>query len=174
VKPGTILAVPPEEVERLTGAPLPARTPVRAACLDLGLRRLPRESALFAMDLDQPLYLSVHSASAQLAPQGSALVHIVRYGKPDETPDRAQLESFADLLLPGWRDEVEIGRFLPNMIVSHAIPAPAGRAQVHIPGLPGVAFAGDWVGQHHMLADAAAASALDAAQLLWERSAVAA
>jgi hypothetical protein len=126
------------------------------------------------MDLNEPLYLSVHSASARLAPEGSALVQIVRYLRTDETADRKQLEAFADLLLPGWRGEVEIARFLPNMIVSHAIPAPAGRAPVQIPGLPGVAVAGDWVGSSHMLADAAAASGLRAAELIWQKKAAAA
>jgi hypothetical protein len=172
--PGTILAVPPEEVERLTGVHLPTRTPVRAACLDLGLRSLPKGSALFAMDLHQPLYLSVHSASARLAPEGSATVQIARYLQSGEKADRGQLESFADLLLPGWRGAVEVARFLPNMIVSHAIPRLAGRASVRNPALPGIAIAGDWVGTRHMLADAAAASALEAAEAVWERRAIAA
>jgi hypothetical protein len=174
VHPGTILALPPDEVERLTGVRLPARIPVRAACLDLGLRRLPKTSALFAMDLDEPLYFSVHSASARLAPEGSASVQIVRYMRSDEKADRKQLESFADLLLPGWRIEADVARFLPDMIVSHAVPSPSGRADVQIPGLPGVAVAGDWVGQSHMLADAAASSAIEAAEVVWRRRAVAA
>ena len=174
VEPGTILAIPPEEVERLTGVTLPSRTPVRAACLDLGLQRLPKGSALFAMDLHEPLYLSVHSASGRLAPEGSALVHLIRYLQPNETANREQLESFADLLLPGWRGETLIARFLPNMIVSYALPGPGGRAGVRVPELLGVAMAGDWVGERHMLADAAAASALEAAEFVWGKNALAA
>ncbi len=168
--PGTVLAIAPEEIERMTHVKLPARTPSRVACFDLGLRRLPKGSALFAMDLEQPLYLAVHSASARLAPEGSALVHIVRYGEAD----RDQMEAFADLLLPGWRNETEVARFLPSMIVAHDVPGPAGRAPVQLPGYPGVAIAGDWVGPHAMLSDAAAASALEAAELVWKRSAIAA
>lgn len=173
-KPGTILALPPEEVERVARVRLPPRRPARAACLDLGLRHLPKDAALFAMDLNQPLYLSVHSAAARLAPANSALVHVVRYLLPGEVSERSQLEAFADLLLPGWRGEAEVARFLPDMIVSHDIPGPAGRVPVHVPGLPEVALAGDWVGPRAMLSDAAAASALEAAQWVWERSAVAA
>ena len=170
---GTILAVPPDEVGRLTGARLPARVPVRAACLDLGLRRLPKGAALFALDLDAPLYYSVHSASAKLAPEGSASVQIARYLDADEMADRGQLEAFADLMAPGWRSEVEVDRFLPNMIVSHAVPTPAGRASVNVVG-KGVAVAGDWVGADYMLADAAAASAIQAANAVFGYRAVAA
>jgi hypothetical protein len=174
VEPGTILAIPPDEVERLTGAKMPARTPVRAACLDLGLRSLPKSAALFAMDLNQPLYLSMHSASARLAPNGAALVHLIRYLNTGETADRGQLEAFADFSIPGWRTEAEVSRFLPNMIVSYALPTPAGRCGVDLPGLPGVAVAGDWTGPRYMLADAAAAGALAAVDVVWNRSAVAA
>src|SRR5262249_34396930 len=44
--------------------------PVRAACLDVALASLPRPKATFALGIDAPLYLSVHSASARLAPDG--------------------------------------------------------------------------------------------------------
>ena len=41
--------------------------------------------------------------------------------------DRAQMERFADLLMPGWRDRVAGGtehagvRFLPEMTVTHGL-----------------------------------------------------
>src|SRR5262249_1098075 len=54
-------------------------SPVKAACLDLGLRRLPQPRATFALGVDQPLYLSVHSAVARLAPAGAATIHVAKY-----------------------------------------------------------------------------------------------
>ena len=42
----------------------------RAACLDLALSRLPQPRATFALGIDRPLYLSVHSAYADARPAG--------------------------------------------------------------------------------------------------------
>ena len=167
---GVILAVPPTAVERITGRRLPPMKPVRIACLDLGLRTLPRGAARVALGLDRPLYLSVHSAVARLAPAGSALAHLCKYlkGASDAATDRRELEEFADLTIPGWRDEVEIVRFLPRMTVTAATFSPQGRPAVDELGIPGVALAGDWVGDEAMLADAAVASALRAARMVEE------
>ena len=143
---GTILAVPPEDVERLTGLRLAPRTPVRAACLDLGLHVLPKDSALFGMDLNEPLYLSVHSASARLAPEGSALVQIVEICERTKPRIGSNWKRLRISFYRGGAAKWRLRDAFPNMIVSHAIPAPAGRAPVQIPGLPGVAVAGDWVG----------------------------
>jgi hypothetical protein len=130
------------------------------ACLTLGLRRLPESSARFALGVDQPFYLSVHSSWAKLAPQGAALVHIGKYGGTD---NREELERFADLVLPGWRDDAELVQFLPNMTVTYGMPGLEGRPDVDALGLDRVAIAGDWVGEDGMLADAAFASGLRAA-----------
>src|SRR6185369_2065727 len=54
--------------------------PVHASSLDVALRALPRPHATFALGIDEPLYASVHSAWARLAPDGGALVHVLRYG----------------------------------------------------------------------------------------------
>src|SRR5262249_3971291 len=43
--------------------------PVRAACLNVALEYLPEPRALFALGVDRPLYFSVHSAAAKLAPE---------------------------------------------------------------------------------------------------------
>ena len=165
---GVILAIPPASVERLTGLRLPEMHPARMACLDLGLRRLPQGSARVAFGVDEPLYLSVHSAAAKLAPAGSALVHIGKYlpGVNDPAVDRQELERFADCAIPGWRDQAEVVRFLPNMPVTPAVFSPQGRPGGNALGLPGVALAGDWVGPEGMLADAAVASALRAAGMI--------
>jgi len=177
---GVILAVPPASVERLTGRSLPGLhpelQPARMACLDLGLRTLPAGSARVVFGVDRPLYLSVHSAVAKLAPAGAALVHVGKYlaratdaatdAVTDAAADRRELEQFADRAIPGWRDQAEVVRFMPNMTVTPAVPTPEGRPGVDALGLPGVALAGDWVGSEGMLADAAVASALRAAAMV--------
>ena len=66
--------------------------------------------------------------------------------------------------MPGWRAEVDVERFLPDMTVVHAIAAPEGRPDVDALGMEGVALAGDWIGPDGMLADAAVASGLRAAE----------
>ena len=163
-EPGMLLAVPPAQVEHLTGVRLPEFRPVRAACLDIALNALPRDAALFAIGLDRPLYFSVHSAIASLAPAGRFLVHVARYLAPSEQAAREELEDFADLLIPGWKTATVFTRYLPNMTVSHALPTPHGRPRED--AIDGYAIAGDWVGNGGMLADAATASALKAAQAL--------
>jgi phytoene dehydrogenase-like protein len=170
---GIVLAIPPKEVERVTGVELPAGTPARAACLDLGMRRLPEGAASFALGLDAPVYFSVHSLYARgLAPEGGALVQIAKYLDRNASGTRAELESVADLAMPGWRDEVEVTRFLPEMTVAHTIPeAGRGRPDIDTLKMPGVMIAGDWVGPEGMLADAAVASGLRAARALVQRAA---
>jgi hypothetical protein len=50
---GTILAVTPDSVERLTGVRLPGLSPIRIACLDLGLEALPAKCGRFALGIRQ-------------------------------------------------------------------------------------------------------------------------
>jgi hypothetical protein len=165
---GIVLAIPPGDVERVTGLCLPPRVPACAACLDLGLRRLPRRSVSFALGLDTPTYVSVHSIHAQrLAPDGSALVHIAKYLDRPASAAREELESVADLALPGWREELSVERFLPEMTVVYAIPRPhSERPDVDALQMPRVRIAGDWVGPDAMLADAAVASGVRAGRSL--------
>jgi phytoene dehydrogenase-like protein len=166
---GIILAVPPASVEKLTGVRFPNLHPVGVACLDLGLSALPDNAANFGLGVDRPLYFSVHSAVAKLAPASSVLIQAAKYlGAADSDPvaDRAELEQFADLLAPGWRDRVTMTRFLPNMTVSHAMATLEGRPGVDALNKPGVALAGDWVGPDNMLADAVVSSALRAAAMV--------
>lgn len=165
---GIVLAVPPESVERITGRSLPAMNPVRLACLDLGLHILPRGAARIALSMDRPLYLSVHSVVARLAPKGSALAHLCKYldGAGDAAADRRELEEFADLTIPGWRQQAEVVRFLPHLTVTAAAFTTRGRPGIDELKIPGVALAGDWVGTEAMLSDAAVASALRAAGMI--------
>lgn len=167
---GIVLAIPPRAVEQVTGLKLPRMTPARAACLDLGLRRMPERAGTFALGLDEPTYVSDHSAYASgLAPSGGALVQLAKYLGANASCTREELEERADLILPGWREEVVYARFLPDMTVVHAIPAiDSPRPDVDVLRLPSVVVAGDWVGPEAMLADTAVASACRGARRLMQ------
>jgi phytoene dehydrogenase-like protein len=163
-----VLATPPNVASALTGVRFDVE-PVSAACLDVGLARVPRPERRLVLGLERPLYMSNHSAYARLGPEGATLVQLLKYHGPDALPaegDEAELEAFLDLAQPGWRDHVLVRRFLPRMIVTHALVTPAGRPSVHV--MPGVFVAGDWVGSEGMLADAAAASGKHAARACLE------
>ncbi len=148
-----------------------AAIPVRAACLDVALTRLPQPHARFALGIDAPVYFSVHSATANLTPKHGAMIHVAKYletNANEEAQTIAQeLEQVLDLLQSGWRDLVVDRRFLPRMTVTNALvtvselrPSPA------VPGLDGLYIAGDWVGSEGQLADASFASAKAAAQMI--------
>jgi phytoene dehydrogenase-like protein len=151
-----------------------AAIPVRAACLDLALARLPQPRAAFALGIDRPLYLSVHSAYAALGPRDNAVIHVAKYlgrAASDPRADERELEGLMDLIHPGWRDLVLQRRFLPDMLVTHALPAAAtgGSAERPGPPVPGaddLYVVGDWVGPQGMLADASLASAKQAASMI--------
>lgn len=178
--PAVVIALPPRDAVELLPHAEALRVAadrsvaVYAACLDLGLSRLPEPRHNFALGLDEPLYLSVHSSAARLAPEGGALVHIMRYLQPDEQLDKAsliaELEGFADLVQPGWRSHVRARQFFWKMPVMHSEPLArfgglAGRPAVAVPEFPGLYIAGDWVGSHSLLSDAAAASGRLAGEL---------
>ena len=140
---------------------------VRAACLDLALARLPRPKRLFALGIDEATYVSVHSAHARLAPQGAALIQAARYLRPDESAERgaleAELEAVVDALQPGWRSQLVSKKLLRELVVAHDVPRAsagglAGRPAAAVPGIEGLFLAGDWIGPHGQLADAALAS----------------
>lgn len=175
-----ILAVPPADAAALLSGPArrtldgwaAQATPLRAACLDLALSELPEPRSTFGLGIDAPLYFSVHSAVAQLTPEGGALVHVAKYLDPsaaeDSARDLTELERFTDLLQPGWRERVVHRRFLPHMVVTHGLVTAAqggktGRPGPQVDGVTGLYVAGDWVGPDGMLADASFASASRAA-----------
>ena len=149
--------------------------PVKAACLDVALKQLPQPQARFALGIDQPLYFSVHSATARLAPSKGALIHVAKYLATDEqTPAPAietELEQILDLLQPGWRDVLVKRRFMPALTVNHALVTAAqgglrGRPAIHLPDTTGLFIAGDWVGDEGQLADASVASAAATARAI--------
>lgn len=151
-----------------------AAVPVRAACLDVGLRRLPRPRQTFTLGLDEPLYFSVHSRTAKLAPEGAAAIHVAKYLAPDDSDAKRherELEACLDLVQPGWRDELVERRYLPNMVVVGATATAehggiAGRPGPDVPGIEHLYAAGDWVGPEGWLSDASLASAKRAAELI--------
>lgn len=138
--------------------------PIRAACLDLGLGELPSPHRL-CLGLDEPLYLSVHSGLADLAPPGGATLHVAHYLAPGEERRpaelRAGLESLLDRVQPGWRGRIEAERFAVSTVQSAACLAADGG----LPGRPdvrvqrGLFVCGDWTGPDSLLADGTLASA---------------
>jgi hypothetical protein len=123
------------------------------------------------------MYFSVHSATARLAPEGAAMIHVAKYLSPDGARDAAEtereLERVLDLAQPGWRDELVERRSLPDMNVASALPAAehgglSGRPAADATGMAGVFVAGDWVGSEGWLSDGSLASAKRAAELAIE------
>jgi phytoene dehydrogenase-like protein len=159
---GIVVATDWDSLARLTNHRLTAPARYKMASLDLGLRSIPN-SAKYGLGLDAPFYLSVHSIWASLAPPGGSLVHVGKFLSPGESGQQSELEAFADLLIPGWRQEVEVIRFLPGMVANGGVIVPSGRPDVDALRLVGVAICGDWVGPESMLADASVSSALRAA-----------
>ncbi len=164
----------PADVAALTEptSPYEGLEPVRVATLDVALRSLPKPKCSVAFGVDTPLYFSVHSMSARLAPEGGALIHVSKYLQPGAASNATEqeLEVLLDRLQPGWREQLAFRQYLPNMIVNNAEltaarGGAAGRPSPHVPGLDNVFAAGDWVGPRGQLADASAASATDAAGL---------
>src|ERR671911_73851 len=150
-----------------------AAKPVRLVCLDVALSSLPDKDALFALGVDRPLYFSVHSAYAKLAPKGGALIHVAKYLgtsiEPKPREDQPELEEVLDLLQPGWRQVLVKKRPLPNMVVSNAI---ATAATGGLAGRPDPKIAdnlyvvGDWLGKEGLVSNASFASAKHTSQLI--------
>lgn len=176
-----IAAVPPDEVIRLierSGTSSSARlqawkqdlTPTYASCLDIAVSQLRFPKRSFALHMERPLYYSNHSIIANLSTEGNQVIHLLKYQANveniDPNYDRKELEAWMSSLQPGWRHHIQAERFLPKVTVTHAIPIIGAslRPEPSDTGVSGLFISGDWVGQHGMLADAAAASAKQAAQ----------
>jgi len=140
--------------------------PVTAACLDLGLTRPPERPVVFGFA--EPLYLSTHCPPADLAPEGGAVVQLMRYGARDAATDRARLDELATSAGIATDTIVE-QRFLARMHVAWTVPTASrgglvGRPEALVPRHDRVFVAGDWVGPVGMLADAAMGSGAAAAE----------
>lgn len=150
--------------------------PSMAACLDLGLRKLPEGGRDVAMGLDQPIFFSHHTLNTQLSDNGTLVVHLVKYNGPGESDPKADeslLTAAMNTLHPGWEDEVVARQFLPNITVVHDT-LHRGRSSRFtgpaVEGVRGLYVAGDWVTHGEMLADASAASAKRAATAILKSS----
>lgn len=134
--------------------------PLYAAALDVGVRGVP--SPGYVLGVDVPVYGTTQSPPARQAPDGDSVVAVLRYGTRNAVDDRAQLEGWLPHL--GVEpDAVVTSRFLARMAVVGASPRAAngglaGRPAVTASGVDGTFLAGDWVGPHGHLADAALAS----------------
>ena len=132
--------------------------PVIAACLDVGVDMVPTPG--YVLGIDEPLYATTQSPPACQAPDGAAVVAVLRYGGSDRSRD----ELSAYLQHAGVTEEnIVVQRFLPRMVVASTMPRAdndglPGRPSVRASGLEGVFLAGDWVGPNGLLADAALAS----------------
>ncbi|HVM45635.1 MAG TPA: FAD-dependent oxidoreductase [Candidatus Thermoplasmatota archaeon] len=172
VPPRAALALAPDAPELRAAAG--AATPVRLACLDVGLARLPRPKVTYVLSLDDPLYFSVHSRYAVLAPPGATTAHLMRYLRPGEEPAEAKrsMELFLDFLQPGWQEHARVRQDLPSITACNWWPRPGvERPSSEIRSVPGLYIAGDWVGSEGYLSQACAASAQSAAALAGARTA---
>jgi phytoene dehydrogenase-like protein len=167
----------PAAADRLLGSQSAALTdwaancrPIRAACLDVGMRSLPNPDHRVVLGLDEPLYLSVHTPAAKLVSGTGELMHLIRYltdADDDATAGslRAELESFADVAQPGWSNHAVEMQFERALVVSHRLATVGSEPPTpRLPDLDGVYVAGDWVGPHQ-LADAAVGSGFEAGTL---------
>ena len=171
-----IAAGTPSATASLLGLePFPVDGPIEVASLDLGLMA-PAANPLL-LSLDEPLYFSMHSPAAALAPPGSFVAHAATYITPssakEPTAQRAQLEAHARQagVQPG---STATSRYLHRMTVVGALPSAAtgglaGRPSIHAPGCSDVFIVGDWVGPEGQLADASFASAEAVAARLCKR-----
>ncbi len=175
-----VLALSPKQAASVAGDLAPEllghaeqTVPVRGACLDVCLSKVPDETTSFALGLDEHMYLSVHSCVAALAPKGGGLMHTVKYLDPTKAEKavalEAELESYTTRQQPGWDEHVVSRYFRPGMVIANSLPLAAnggmaGRPPVET-SVPGLCLAGDWVGERGMLSDASAASGRMAGQV---------
>jgi hypothetical protein len=134
--------------------------PITAACLNVGTRRVP--SPGYLVSVDAPLYGTTQSPPARQAPEGGAVVGVIRYGSRQSPEDLLDMEKHLRALGVAEEDVV-VRRSLARMTVSSTTPTPVtgglgGRPAVDASGLPRVFLAGDWVGPHGLLTDAVLAS----------------
>ena len=134
--------------------------PVVAACLDTGVRGIPTPG--YVVSTDDPVFATRQSPPARQAPEGDAVLAVLRYGATNADDDRALLEHYRRM---AGVDEgsVAVDRFLARMVVTAAMPLARsggyrGRPAVTATGSRRTFLAGDWVGADGLLADASLAS----------------
>jgi protoporphyrinogen oxidase len=131
----------------------------RAACLDVG--GAPGD-VTFLQSADEPLYLSAHAPTADLAPGGQTLYSVMRYLAHDDTDTaaerRASLERHADRAGLPDRSERLVDRFLAAPVVTWGSPQVGVERPTGLElAARGLVAAGDWIGEP-LLADASLVS----------------
>jgi hypothetical protein len=147
------------------------------AHLDVALRPLPAPRFPNVFGLDEPVYVTVPSSVADVAPEGGAVLHVARYLRTDEEDgdQRPNLEAVLDIAQPDWQDHVVDARYVPrSMVCGDHVRAVtrglAGRPPGDFAAVCGLALAGDWVGRQGMLADASILSGAAAATMVTTRT----
>ncbi len=177
-----ILATAPAEAVKLIddGTYEPLRrivdplVPAQVACLDVALRRLPDPRHAVVQDMEGPRFISAQSLYAQIAPEGGALIHVLKlldFTHPtDPREDERDLENLLDAVQPGWRDELVKHIYLPRIEALGMLPTVsaggyAGRPSPLVPGIAHLYLAGDWIGDG-FLADPSFTSARQVAHMI--------
>ncbi|MCA9642078.1 MAG: FAD-dependent oxidoreductase [Polyangiaceae bacterium] len=145
-----------------------------ASCLQVALDPVASGKYDFILGLDEPVYFSAFSATAQVGPNGAEVIHLMRYLDQSEPREgtRGELESLLDFARPGWRERVTEARYQPHLCVTNWIETsqcPRPRSEL----APGLFAAGDWIAADGILADAAVGSAMDAASRILQQRATA-
>ncbi|MEH7254576.1 FAD-dependent oxidoreductase [Neobacillus niacini] len=142
--------------------------PVTVACLDVGLRQLPKPNHQFIYGLDQPIFFTHQTREGKprraiMSDDGTQVISLFKYQGPqtDAAKEEEELERVFDVVQPGWRNELVIRQFLPKMTVVHDFPhikrmEDPGPA---VPEIEGLYVAGDWASHGELLVDASVASA---------------
>ncbi|MEZ4370416.1 MAG: FAD-dependent oxidoreductase [Polyangiaceae bacterium] len=143
-----------------------------AACLQVALDPVTSGKYDFVLGLDEPVYLSAFSATAQVGPSGADVIHVMRYlDQAEASPTaRRELEALLDFARPGWRERVCEASYQPRLCVTNWIET-SRRPRPGSELAPGLFAAGDWVRTDGVLADAAVGSALAAAACVLEQRA---
>jgi phytoene dehydrogenase-like protein len=172
-----ILALPQPDAENLTELHQEV-LPVYTACLDLALSHLPKPNNCVVFDAEEPVFLTVQSEFARVAPDQGAILHAFLQLDPRTATDahvaREQLEHFVDEVQPGWREHVVERHFYPHLLASSALPLASrngmrGRPSPQSHAMRNLYFAGDWVGPDGFLVDASLSSARESARLILQQ-----
>lgn len=151
-------------------------SPVKGAALDIALTQLPKPNRLFAMEITEPFYYSVHSNSAVLSDnQNTIVLHVFKYLHPDDNIDgkelKKELEQFLEKIQPGWQEHKISSRFMPTITVNQRLPqiGDEQKLQRSKSEVAGLYLAGDWVSSHSILSEGAVSSAKQAAEEIIEK-----
>lgn len=150
--------------------------PIKGAALDVALTQLPKPNRLFAMEITEPFYYSVHSNAAILSENKNTIVlHVFKYLHPNDNINgkelKYELEQFLEKIQPGWQKNKISSRFMPTITVNQRLPQIGDEKKLQHSKLEisGLYLAGDWVSSHSILAEGAVSSAKQAAKEIIEK-----